>query len=61
MSDDSTAALAELSQVIVGNILSGSALSDPEWDTYALVAEVTDASVKMTAFRYTESGPPVPT
>jgi hypothetical protein len=60
VSDDSTAAMAELSQVIAGDILTLSELSDPEWDTYSLVAEVSDYSVKMTAFRYTESGPPVP-
>ena len=61
MSDDSTAALAELSQVIAREILTRPDLSDPEWDTYALVAEVTDSSVKMTAYRYSETGPPVPT
>ena len=60
MSDDSTAAMAELSQVIAGDILTLAELSDPEWDTYSLVAEVSDYSVKMTAFRYAESGPPVP-
>ena len=40
--DDSTAALAELSQAIAGEILTMPELSDPEWDTYALVAEVSD-------------------
>lgn len=61
MDNDSTAALAELSQVIAGDILTLPDLSDPEWDTYSMVAEVSDFSVKMTAYRYTESGPPVPT
>ncbi|MET0143941.1 MAG: hypothetical protein ABW328_04025 [Ilumatobacteraceae bacterium] len=61
MDSDSTSALAELSQVIAGDILTLPDLSDPEWDTYAMVADVTDFSVKMTAYRYTESGPPVPT
>lgn len=61
MSDDSTAAMAELSQEIARDILTLPSLSDPEWDTYSLVAEVSDSSVKMTAYRYTESGPPVPT
>jgi hypothetical protein len=61
MSDDSSTALAELSQVIAGEILNSEELTEPEWDTYALLADVTDNSVKMTAFRYTESGPPVAT
>ena len=61
MSDDSAAAMAELSQVIAGDILTMPELSEPEWDTFSMVAEVTDDSVAMTAYRYTESGPPVPT
>ena len=61
MDNDSAAALAELSQVIAGEILTMPVLSDPEWDTFALLAEVTDFSVKTTAYRYTENGPPVPT
>ena len=59
--NDSTAAMAELSQAIAGDILSLPELSDPEWDTYSLVAEVSDDVVKMAAYRYTESGAPVPT
>lgn len=61
MDNDSTAAMAELSQAIAADILTLPDLSDPEWDTYSLVAEVSDDSVKITAFRYTESGPPVST
>ena len=59
--NDTNSALAEFSQAIAGDILTLPELSDPEWDTYAMVAEVTDFSVKMVAYRYTESGPPVPT
>lgn len=61
MENDSNSALAEFSQAIAGDILTLPELSDPEWDTYAMVAEVTDFSVKMVAYRYTESGSPVPT
>ena len=59
--NDPTAALAEFTQAIAGEILTQPDLAEPEWDTYALVAEVTDYSVGMTAYRYTETGPPVPT
>ena len=59
--DDPGLALAEFSQVIAREILTQPELAEPEWDTYALVAEVSDFSVGMTAYRYTESGPPVPT
>lgn len=58
---DPTTDLNEFSQAIAGDILTLDDLADPEWDTYALVAEVSDSSVGMTAYRYTESGPPVPT
>ncbi len=61
MENDTNSALAEFSQAIAGDILTLPELSDPEWDTYAMVAEVTDFSVKMVAYRYTASGPPVPT
>ena len=61
MADDRTAALAEFSQAIAGEILTMPALSDPEWDTYALAADVSDEATKLTAYRYTEAGPPVPT
>lgn len=60
MDNDSTAAMAELSQAIAADILTLPDLSDPEWDTYSMVAEVTDDYVAITAYRYTESGPPVP-
>ena len=53
--------LAEFSRAIAADILTLRDLSDPDWDTYSMVAEVSDFSVKMTAYRYTESGPPVPT
>lgn len=53
--------MSELSQAIVGDILTLPELSEPDWDTYSMVAEVTDDMVAMTAYRYTESGPPVST
>ena len=61
MNDDSTTELAGLSRAIATDILTLPELSDPDWDTYSMVAEVSEFSVKMTAFRYSESGPPVPT
>jgi hypothetical protein len=61
MADDRAAALAEFSQTIAGEILTMPVLSDPEWDTYALVADVSDEATKLTAYRYTQAGPPVPT
>lgn len=61
MNQDPTVVPAELSRAIAGDILTLPGLGDPDWDTYAMVAEVSDFSVKMTAYRYTESGPPVPT
>jgi hypothetical protein len=59
--DDSSAALTELSEAIAGEILTHPDLIDTDWDTYAMVAEVNDYSVKMSAYRYTESGQPLPT
>jgi hypothetical protein len=53
--------MAEISQAIAGDILSLPELSDPEWNTYSMVAEVSDDAVAITAYRYTESGPPVST
>lgn len=53
--------MAEISDAIVAGILTSPDLSDPEWDTYALVAEVSDDAVRMTAYRYSESRFPVPT
>lgn len=61
MDNDSTAAMAELSQAIAADILSMPELSGPGWDTFSMVAEVTDDYVAMTAYRYKESGPPVST
>lgn len=53
--------MAELSQAIAGDILSLPELSDADWSTYSMVAEVSDDFVAITAYRYTESGPPVST
>jgi hypothetical protein len=58
---DQAGAMAAISDAIVAGILTSPNLSDPEWDTYSLVAEVSDDAVRTTAYRYSESGPPVPT
>ncbi|HEY5784674.1 MAG TPA: hypothetical protein VIT65_07850 [Microlunatus sp.] len=58
---EQAAAMSELSQAMVGEILTMPDLSDPEWDTYAMVAEVDDYSVGVTAYRYPAAGPPKPT
>lgn len=51
----------EAMNAVVAEILDHDDLvNDPDWTTYALVAEVTDDSEVMAAFRYTEAGPPVP-
>lgn len=55
---ESAAAIAEISQALAGEILTMPDLSDPEWDTYALLADVSDEAVRLTAYRYTEAGPP---
>jgi mutator family transposase len=54
-------AMAEISDAIVAGILASPELSDPEWDTYSLVAEVSDDVVRVAAYRYSASGPPVST
>jgi hypothetical protein len=61
VAEDQASAMAEISQAIAGDILSLPELSDPEWNTYSMVAEVSDDAVAITAYRYTESGPPVST
>jgi hypothetical protein len=58
---DQAAAMSALSQEIAGDILQLPELSEPEWDTYSMVAEVSDDTCKVTAYRYTETGPPVST
>lgn len=61
MADDLASAMAEISQAIAGGILRLPALRDREWDTYSMVAEVSDGVSRTTAYRYPRSGPPVPT
>ena len=55
------AAVDDFMYAVLPDILALPELSNPDWDTYTVAAEVTGGSVKMAAFRYTESGPPVPT
>lgn len=61
MAEEQAAAMAEISQAIAGDILSLPELSDPGWDTFSMVAEVSDDFVAITAYRYTDAGPPVST
>jgi hypothetical protein len=61
MADHRAEALSEFSQAIAREILTMPVLSDPEWDTYALAADVSDEATKLTAYRYPEAGPAVPT
>lgn len=58
---EQAAAMSELSQAMVGEILTMPDLSDPDWDTYAMVAEVDDFRVGVIAYRYPAAGPPKPT
>ena len=51
MGDESSAAMAELSQAIAGAILTLPELTDPAWDTFSMVADVADHAVRVTAFR----------
>lgn len=53
--------MSELTQTIAQEILALPALSGSDWDAYALVGEVGDDRVAITGYRYTWSGPPVPT
>ena len=53
--------MSELTQALAQEILAMPALSGPDWDAYALVGEVGDDRVAITGYRYTWSGPPVPT
>jgi hypothetical protein len=57
---DQAGAMAEISDAIVAGILASPELGDPDWDTYSLVAEVSDDVVRVTAYRYSGSGRPVP-
>ncbi|MFT4164589.1 MAG: hypothetical protein QM650_05055 [Microlunatus sp.] len=59
--NDPSATVADLTRTIASDILALAELDDPEWDTFSLVAEVADDRCATTAYRYTESGPPVPT
>ena len=61
MSGDAADALARFSQAIAADILRSPELSDPDWDAYTLLAEVSDEVVTTTAYRYADGGPPVAT
>lgn len=59
--DSTAAAMAELSQEIAADILSLPEMQGSEWETFALAAEVSDDWIKVTAYRYAASGPPIST
>ena len=61
MSADAADVMARFTRAIAADILSSPELSDSEWDTYTLLAEVSDDVVTTTAYRYSDAGPPVPT
>ncbi|MET0324552.1 MAG: hypothetical protein ABW122_01620 [Ilumatobacteraceae bacterium] len=62
MLNDPDAAMTELPPAIAEEILTMPELvDDPDWDTFSMIAEVTDSYVAVTAYRYTGSGPPVST
>ena len=61
MTDDRASAMAELTQAMAADILGMPELADPDWDTYSLVAEVSDDAVAMSCYRYAASGPPIST
>lgn len=53
--------MSDLTQAIAQEILGMPVLSGSEWDVYSLVGEVADDRVAITGYRYTGSGPAVPT
>lgn len=60
--EDQAQAMSEFTSAVAHEILTLPELGeDPDWDTYSMVAEVDDGRVGMTAYRYTETGPAVPT
>lgn len=55
-------AIAELSQAIARDVLTGPASSDPGWEAFAMVVELSDGRLATTAYRYGPSAErPVPT
>ena len=53
--------LAEFRAAITDNILAIPDLSTTDWETFSMVVEVTADAVAITAYRYTDLGPPVST
>jgi hypothetical protein len=58
---ESVETLAEFSQQVVADLLASPELSESDWDTFSMCAEVSEDQLGVTAYRYTEAGPPVPT
>lgn len=61
MSADPVDVMARFSQAIAADILRLPELTAHEWDSYSLLAEVSDDVVRTTAYRYRGSGPPMST
>jgi hypothetical protein len=49
-------AMMHFTQAVGGGILSLPELADGDWESYAMAAEVTDDSIKVSAYRYTAAG-----
>lgn len=60
MAEDHASAMWEFTQALAGDLLTRPDLSEPEWDTFAVLGDVADDRVAVSAYTYTESGPPVP-
>jgi hypothetical protein len=52
---------AALNDVLHGLLEEPALVNDPDWDSVAVVANVTDESTQLNAYRYTSDGPPTPT
>jgi hypothetical protein len=52
---------AVLNDVLRGLLEEPALVNDPKWDAVAVVANVTDESTQLNAYRYTGDGPPAPT
>lgn len=59
--EEQAAAMSQISQAIAHDILSMPELRGTDWVSYAMAAEVSDDRIALTAYRYPESGPAVPT
>lgn len=52
--------MSQISQAIASEVLGMPELADSAWDTFGMVAELSEGRTAITAYRYTTEGPPVP-